>query len=235
MSAAVRLGLLGTFTLVRGKRRVELPLSCQRLVGFLALRDTPLMRPRAAGTLWPDVPEEHAMASLRSALWRIHQRGCEVVAADDLRLSLAPDVELDVRAVASLAHRVVNDTWPLPANTSAVVEELSADLLPDWYEDWVAVERDQLALLRLDALEALAARLLEADRIEEAGEAAVASVAADPLRESAHRALIRVHLAKGNVAVALRQYGAFRQLSRERLGVRPSSQMEQLVRAVTRR
>ena len=142
---------------------------------------------------------------------------------------------MDVHALAGLAHKVVDASQPLPEDAAALVRELSADLLPDWYEDWIAIERDQLEHLRLHALEALSERLLAADRIEEAGEAALAGVAADPLRESAHRALIRVHLAEGNVAVALRQYAAFSRLSSERLGVGPSVRMEELIRPVMER
>lgn len=235
MSVSVRLGLLGTFSLVHAGRRIDLPPSSQRVVAFLALQEAPLLRARIAGTLWPDASEEHAHASLRSALWRVHRTGCEVVAAAGARLALAPGLEVDVHALAGLAHKVVDASQPLPEDAAALVRELSADLLPDWYEDWIAIERDQLEHLRLHALEALSERLLAADRIEEAGEAALAGVAADPLRESAHRALIRVHLAEGNVAVALRQYAAFSRLSSERLGVGPSVRMEELIRPVMER
>ena len=60
-------------------------------------------------------------------------------------------------------------------------------------------------------------------------EAALAVIATDPLRESAHRALIRVHLAEGNIGEALRQYAFFRRLSTQLLGLDPSPEMEQLI------
>jgi DNA-binding SARP family transcriptional activator len=235
VSKAVRLGLLGTFSLVHEGQHVDLPPSGQRLVAFLALQDGPLLRARVAGTLWPESSDEHAHASLRSALWRVHRSGCEIVAAIGARVALAAGVDLDVRSLTRLAHDVVNDARPLPTDVASLVGELSADLLPDWYEDWIVIERQQLEHLRLHALEALAERLLVEGRIEEAGEAALAGVAVDPLRESTHRALIRVHLAEGNVAVALRRYAAFRSLSKESLGVPPSPRMEELIRPVTER
>src|SRR4051812_30858265 len=66
----------------------ELPRAIQRLVAHICLHQG---RPRAlvAGTLWPDVPEEHAHGSLRSALWRLQRiaprpgctaRGCLALA-----------------------------------------------------------------------------------------------------------------------------------------------------------
>ena len=44
----------------------------------------------------------------------------------------------------------------------------------------------------------------------EAVEAAYAAVRAEPLRESAHRILVRIHLAEGNVVEALRVFDQFR-------------------------
>src|SRR5438128_1956555 len=38
---------------------------------FLAVRREPVRRDQVAGTLWPDVGEERAFASLRSDLWRL--------------------------------------------------------------------------------------------------------------------------------------------------------------------
>jgi DNA-binding SARP family transcriptional activator len=50
------------------------------------------------------------------------------------------------------------------------------------------------------------------------------------LRESAQRAVVRIHLSNGNFHEAIRTYRAFaRRLVRE-LGIRPSEQMDALVR-----
>jgi DNA-binding SARP family transcriptional activator len=57
-------------------------------------------------------------------------------------------------------------------------------------------------------------------------------VAAEPLRESGHRALIAVHLAEGNPGEALRQYAVFRKLLAEELGLAPSALMEALMQPV---
>ena len=44
---------------------------------------------------------------------------------------------------------------------------------------------------------------------------------------------MRVHLAEGNVCEAIRQYGLFKRLLHERLGIEPSAQIEQLIRGVS--
>ena len=66
-------------------------------------------------------------------------------------------------------------------------------------------------------------------RYGEVAQAAYAAVVAEPLRESAHRAVVRVHLVEGNLAEAVRAYDAFRTMLAEELGVAPSSQMDRLI------
>jgi DNA-binding SARP family transcriptional activator len=57
----------------------------------------------------------------------------------------------------------------------------------------------------------------------------LAAVSAEPLRESAHRELVEVHLAEGNVAEAVRQYDVYRHMLRRQLGLAPSPVMRRLV------
>jgi DNA-binding SARP family transcriptional activator len=233
----VRLSLLDAFELTCDDVEVPLPLSAQRLLAFLALHPRPLLRGYIAGALWPDTSEERAHASLRSALWRLRRPGRRLTQARVGRLGLDAAVALDLREFEELAHRVLERDGSGRALSDAASEliGLSGDLLPDWYDDWVLVEREHVRQLRLHALEALCDRLLEAGGYAAATETALAVIASDPLRESAHRALIRVHLAEGNIAEALRQYAFFRRLSERRLGLDPSADMEQLIGAVTPR
>jgi DNA-binding SARP family transcriptional activator len=111
---------------------------------------------------------------------------------------------------------------------------LQGELLPGWYDDWVLLERERLRQLRMHALEVLAERLLAAGRHGEAIEAAYAAVRGEPLRESAHRVLVRAHLAEGNVAEAVRAHGSFCRMLDEELGVAPTAQMQELLRGLPR-
>ncbi len=81
--------------------------------------------------------------------------------------------------------------------------DLHGDLLPDWYDDWVLVERERLRQLRLHALERLAERAIGEARYGQAIDIALTAIQADPLRESAHRMLIRAHAAEGNSSLAI--------------------------------
>src|SRR6476620_8247316 len=65
----VRLGLLHGFQLQCAEGEVDLPLSSQRVLAFLALQLRPQTRSYVAATLWMNFDEQRAGASLRSALW----------------------------------------------------------------------------------------------------------------------------------------------------------------------
>ena len=231
-AAETRLTLLDGFQLVCDDRAVALPHGAQRFVAFLALNRRPLLRPYVAGALWPETLDERAHANLRSTLWRLHRCNGELVEAQGNQLQLGADVSVDLHEAQVLARRVLDGT-PGETRLGLALATLARDLLPDWYEDWVLIEREQFRQLRLRALDALCERLTGRGRTGEALEAGLAALAGEPLRESAHRALVRVHLAEGNVGEAIRQYRLCRRLLREQLGVGPSEQMEELVRGVT--
>ncbi|HZC53880.1 MAG TPA: bacterial transcriptional activator domain-containing protein [Mycobacterium sp.] len=106
----------------------------------------------------------------------------------------------------------------------------TGDLLPGWYDDWVVIEQERLRQLKLHGLEASARRLAADGRYGEALELAFEAVRLEPLRESAHRAVIDALLAEGNVSDALGHYRRFcAQLAAE-LGVAPSARLVAVMR-----
>jgi DNA-binding SARP family transcriptional activator len=111
----------------------------------------------------------------------------------------------------------------------AAIVILSGDLLPGWYDDWVLVEAEDWRQLRLHALEMLAGRLTAVGCWGQAADAARAAVRAEPLRESAHAALIGVHLAEGNQSEAVRQFTLYRELLHAELGLEPTPRLRCLV------
>jgi DNA-binding SARP family transcriptional activator len=223
----LRLGLLDSFEIVRDGSCVQLPMSVQRVVAFVALKRHPVLRPHAAGSLWPESSESRAAASLRSALWRLRRCECEVIDAAGAQLRLAGDVSVDLYDALELARDV------LAGRDGDVLDPtpLAAELLPDWYDDWVLVEREYFRQVRLRALETLCERLTDALRLDEALTMGLAALKGEPLRESAHRALIRLYLVQGNVCEALRQYRLCCRLLRP-LGVEPSDQIRALVKGI---
>jgi DNA-binding SARP family transcriptional activator len=225
MAPETWIALLNAFSLHCGGERVRLPVAVQRLVAFLALNPRPVPRAHVAAVLWPDATTDRAAGSLRSLLWRIshiHRRAL-VLAADDLRL--ADDVGVDVHRTRADAARLL-DGEPVDGLD---VDAFAHDILPDWDEEWIRPERDRFHQLRLHALEMLSDRLVYERRYGEAVGAAMVAVAADPLRETAHRALIGAYLAEGNRGEALHQYRACHRLFLDGLGMPPSPALEELV------
>ena len=127
------------------------------------------------------------------------------------------------------------------ADAHSVAERVSHDygrrlagpLLPGWTDDWLLAEIERIQQLRVHALDIWAARLLAVAAYPLALSVAEAAVLADPLRESAHRRLMEVHLAQGNTASALRQYQRFSALLREELGIRPSRLIQAMADRIT--
>jgi DNA-binding SARP family transcriptional activator len=224
------LKLLGGFDLLCAGKSVPLPLSAQRLLAFVALHERPVLRPYVAGSLWLDSSEERAYASLRSTLWRLHRSGTRVIECSGPRLALDASMVVDLRESETLAQRILGG--PTGEDFDVRVISLSADLLPDWYDEWIVFERERYRQLRLRALDTLCGRLTEAGRLDAALEAGLAAVAGEPLRESSHRAVVRAHLADGNVAEAVRQYRLCQRLLNDHLGLDPSDQMNVLLNGV---
>ena len=105
----------------------------------------------------------------------------------------------------------------------------SAELLPGWHEEWVAGARERHRQLSLHALELLCEHLTRTGRYAAAVLAGLAAVDREPLRESAHRALIKVHLAEGNAVEAIRRYRKYEAIAARDLGVVPSAMMRSLL------
>jgi DNA-binding SARP family transcriptional activator len=218
-AAGVGLRLVGEFELTGPGAVLAVGPGTQRLLAYLALSGRPVRRSVVAGTLALDTGEEKAAARLRSALWRVPRPGgAALVEATGQRLRLAPAVRVDYR-----------ETEVEAAAGHADLGALGEDLLPDWDDDWVVVERERYRQARLHALEELCRRHRAAGRYGPALHAGLLAVGSEPLRESAHRQVVETHLAEGNPAEALRQYDTFRRMLRAELGLPPSPAIRGLV------
>jgi DNA-binding SARP family transcriptional activator len=226
----LRLTLLRGFQLEHDGNAVDLPLGSQRLVAFLALQRRPVERLFVAGTLWIDRTETSANASLRTALWRLQRLALPLVESTRSRLALSPLVSVDVHEANAWARRVLLHDGAIGTDTSDTLF-FDGDLLSDWYDDWVLIERERVRQLRLHALETLCADLTAAGAYALAIDAGLACVAAEPLRESAHRVLIDAYRAEGNYGEAIRQYRLYERILGARLGLQPSSAMRLAVQA----
>jgi len=229
-----------------------LPLSTARaslrLWAYLLLhRHAALPRKHVAFTLWPDATESQALAHLRRHIHLLHN--LLPLAPDDRPWLLAdrtsvqwnPDADdwLDVEAFeegcAAAESEATTSERPAPAAVRRLEETVAlyrGDLLVDFYDDWVLVERERLreqfghALTRLLALQAsrgdLHAAVAVAERLVEH----------DDLREGSHRLAIGLHHLAGDRAAALNAFRDCQCRLKEDLDVEPMAETAQLVDAI---
>lgn len=221
----VQVRLLGGFRVDTPRGPLDVPVSAQRLVAFLALQERPVHRRRISGTLWPEVDDERSAASLRSTLWRTQRCGDLIEASRD-SLRLDPRVDVDARRLARYADVIVEhgDAPVVPADI-----RFDRDLLPGWYEDWVVEERERLRQIVLRVLGRLVPVLIADSRAAEAVEVGQQAVRLEPLSEASHQALIAAYLAAGDRARAVRQFQEHADLLRTELGLAPSDATVRLV------
>lgn len=223
-----KLNLIRQFEIRNDGANTPVTPALQRLVGFLALQPSPARRTYVSGTLWSGADEQHASASLRSALWRLQP--LQIICASSTHLWLNPCVEVDLRSVYGRALTVLRSTpseYEL-LETARELVDVGDEILPGCYEDWVLAERERFRLIRLQALDRIGELLIQGGNCCDALQVGLALTQAEPLRESAHRLLIRVHLVQGNVAEAIRQYQYYEKVVSDQLNSRPTA----VIRAV---
>lgn len=108
----------------------------------------------------------------------------------------------------------------------------SRSLLPGEEGEWLDLLRARLADVRLRALECLGEVWIARGDPALAARDAAEAIRVDPFRESAHRLLIRAHIAAGDRGAAAHAYEACKRVLAQELGVEPSAETIDLARAV---
>jgi DNA-binding SARP family transcriptional activator len=212
---------------------VVLPVGVQRLLAYLALRG-PSHRCVVAGTLWPEAPESHALARLRTGVWRMNRLVDGLIEAQGAALAMSQATTVDSIEQETFAIRVLRDHLDGDWVSAGLTSLWPTVLLPGWYDDWIVFERERLHQLRLHALERTAELLLQRGSVDLALQVALEAVRGEPLRETSNVALISVYLAEGNVSDALHQYEVFTTLLDRELGLPPSQRITSLLPATRR-
>lgn len=228
------LTLLGGFQLSVGYS-LSIPLGAQRLLALLALEDGEVDRATATERLWPDSCKRRATANLRSALWQGKRAGsATLIDCVGPRLQLAQPVSVDLYEVLKKARQIVESSLSTSNEPGhqGIIDGLSRELLPAWSDDWLLPERARWDQVRLHALETLAQQFLKVQNYLVALESALTAIAIEPIRESAHRLVLKVHIAEGNSACAMKHYHHYRGLLERELGVKPSRQMVELIHPI---
>jgi DNA-binding SARP family transcriptional activator len=230
---AVEIRLLGGLEVAADGRLLALPTrKTEALLARLALRPgVPVARAELSALLWPDRPDAQGRGSLRQALASIRRvfeeagapgpsAGGDAVALDTRGVSV--DV---ARLEAALSRGVLAEAIALHRGP------LLAGFPPveDTFDAWVDGERAALGRRLLAAIRgALASDGAEPDVLALTD----AALAIDPAFEEGWRARMRVLVARGDRAGALREYERCREALRRELSVAPAPATEILRREI---
>jgi WD40 repeat protein/DNA-binding SARP family transcriptional activator len=221
--------LLGQFEVCLDGEPVPLPSRpAQSLLAYLALSaGTAHRREKLAGLHWPEADDEHARSYLRHALWRIRkvietdQRAvAPYILSDDLSVAFnsRSDYWLDA---AALEQAAVNG----PASVENLTRALAVyrgELLPGFYDEWVAPERGRVETVFHSAMRRLIDGLAGEGRWAEILDWAERWIVQGHAPEPGFRALMIAHAELGNRKHVAETYQRCRQALFDELGVEPS-------------
>ncbi len=241
--ARLSLRLLGGFEgrLVSG-RPLDLPQrKSQALLAYLAIGPSDAQpRDSLTATFWADVPREQGRNSLRQTLFLIRHAlapaSADLIRADgDAVVVDRRSMDVDVVTFERLARARAQEALEQAAGLYA--GDLLAGLRIDApsFEDWLAPRREQLHALALRVLRDLLTRQLARRAVQPALGTAARLLTLDPLQETVHHAVMRLHAEQGNTAAALRQYETYRVTLRRELGREPGAEARDLYHAIRRR
>jgi DNA-binding SARP family transcriptional activator len=189
------------------------------LLGWLALHPGLHARTDVAPRFWPDVLDDSARASLRSAVWMLRRSlGDGALVATRDRVGLA-DAWVDVLEADRLGAE---------GDHEQALTLCDGQLLPGVEDEWVLEARDAHRERTLKLLEALAAGAERAGDARRAVELTRRQSGLEPLSEEIHRALMRRLEAAGDRGAALAEYAELRSRLLARLRVGPSGETEAL-------
>lgn len=187
--------------------------------GLLAARLAlagPQPRQRLAALLWPDVGDARSRANLRQLLLRLRGLAGGAWIDGEAELALAPTVA------------VHPDTSGALDDDGGLLEGVDAPGAPE-LAAWLDGLREARRQRRLQAL-ASAMAAAEADgRLADALAAAQRRLALDPLAESHHRELMRLHYLNQDNAQAWAVHARLRQMLADEFDAEPSAETRALV------
>jgi len=236
--AACRLTLLGGFSLesVDGTK-LTLPTRKDRLLlAYLALSDGRAHpRGRLAGLLWADRSEAQARDSLKQSLAGIRQAfrqaSLDPLRADRESVALdSADIAIDASEFARLAGQATSAETAIAIYRGDLLEDI--DGASSEFEAWLRPERERLSDLAVRVLEQFVQAPGPQEISDEALRVGRRLLARDRVREPVYRALMRLHVHRGERAEALKLYAACRDALKQELDVAPDAKTEELYRDI---
>jgi DNA-binding SARP family transcriptional activator len=194
------------------------------LLAYLALEGA-TSRSKLADLLWSDMDEEAARNNLRKEIFRLREtalRDFLEVSASTLALT---NIQLDVQRF-------------LEAEDDLALEYYKGDFLLDVeissaaFEDWLDTKRESFRTRFARLLSARAIKLEALGDLRTALETRLKLLETDPLQESFHREVMRLHWRLGERAQALERFAVLERTLELELGLKPLPETLALVRNI---
>jgi DNA-binding SARP family transcriptional activator len=220
--ARIEVSLFGAPRVDRGGKAIEFETrKALAILAFLVVEGGRQARDRIATLLWPEADPERARGALRRTLSAIRTSEIgERLEADTAAVSLRHDgIGVDVLRFRELRAR--NDH-------SGAVAEYAGDFLAGFalrdapeFEEWQTAQAGALRSELAGSLERLIHDERDVGHLPKALAHARRWLELDPLNETAHRELMRLHALTGDRSAAIRQYHEAVHLLDRDLGVAP--------------
>lgn len=204
----------------------------EELLGYLLLhQETEHHREKLIELLWPDGSPENARGRLNTVLWRLRSlladlgldtAVCLPSSRDWIAFTPARPFTCDVAqfddalAQAALAQDEMREHC-----LQTAVSLYQGDLFDGLYTEWILAAREQFARRHLHALGELMAACLARHAYADALAHGHTILAADPLREEVHRALMVCYRQLGQPSLAIQQFQHCARLLLDELHILP--------------
>lgn len=248
----VRVRMFGRFEVWRGDTPIPesawFTRRAKQLFKILLLaRGRPVPSDQLIDWLWPHADPQRAAITLRSTVHALRRalepdrpaRASSYILAQPPGYAVALQAPLwvDVWAFEDLLEVAARSATPEERRahlTEAIALYRDDLLIEDPYAEWVLAERERIRERYIEAALDLAELLAAGGTPERAIPLCRRVIALDEFREPAYRALMRYHMAVGDVAGALRTYERCRRVLSESFGVEPSPPTRALYEALLR-
>jgi DNA-binding SARP family transcriptional activator/predicted ATPase len=238
--AQFRIQLFGTLQIFRESQPIGgiATNRLQSLLAYLILHDSPQSRESLAFQLWPESSEPQARTNLRQLLHHLRRAlpgECDYLIADNHTVEWRRDsacacdfLEFDAAMARGAEAARRGDPAVQIEELEQAAQIYQDELVRGIYDEWLRPIREQYARQLTDALATLAALHAERRNFAAAIRHADRLVALDPLSESHHQLLIRLHAENQDRASAMRAYHQCMRTLRRELAVDPGPETRAL-------
>jgi len=244
MNDSLEISTLGTLQIRRNGRPVEdFPTrKVEALLVYLACTGRSHPREQVAELLWDDRSQSQSLTNLRATLSRLNDQLAPFLLTTRKAVAIHPEANVWVDAV-ELSTTLLLHKPPLSTRAVHGLERAltlyKGDFLAGFsisesqgFEEWLRSERQRLRVGVMQALGHLIDFHVERASFDAGIVHATRLLELDPLREDAHRQMMRLRACSGQRSAALAQYDICRRVLADELGVEPEVATTTLYRQI---